>query len=164
MIFFDDFIKKVEKKEVELTGKHSYSLELKKKLMWLGTGVPLILMGIFQAYTGYAMGMKAAYFVFAVILAGLGAYHFKMAFSYRVVIDFDMGTLKNDKLNLKLDEIDTVTLKRMVAPGSKKLQACIDIITVDRKEIIVPLIMGKKVEFTAMLRKKLQGKFSVIKD
>lgn len=164
MIFFDDFVKKIEKREVALVGRHSFSLELKKKVVWLATGIPLLLMGIFQAYTGYAMGMKAAYFIFAVILAGLGAYHFKMAFSYRVVVDFGAGTLKNDKLNLKLEDIESAVLKRMVAPGSKKLQACIDVITVDRKEIIIPLIMTKKVEFTALLKNYLGHKFSVIKD
>lgn len=164
MIFFDDFVKKIEKKDMALVGRYSFGLELKKKVTWLGTGIPLMLMGLFQAYTGYEMGNKTAYYVFAVILLGLGIYHFKMAFSYRVVIDFDKGTLKNDKLNLKLDEIDTATLKRMVAPGSKKLQACIDVITTDRKEIIIPLIMAKKVDFTALLRKQLQRKFSVVKD
>ena len=164
MIFFDGFIKKIEKKEVNLVGRHSFSLELSKKMTWLGTGIPLLLMGFFQGYTGYAMGMKVAYFIFAIVLIGLALYHFKMAFSYKLVIDFEKGTLKNDKLDLRLEEIDTATLKRMVAPGSKKLQACIDIITVDRKEIIIPLIMSKKVEFVAILRKHLQRNFSVITD
>jgi len=164
MLFFDEFVKKIEKKDMALVGRYSFGLELKKKVTWLATGIPLMLMGLFQAYTGYEMGNKTAYYVFAVILLGLGIYHFKMAFSYRVVIDFEKGTLKNDKLNLKLEEIDTATLKRMVAPGSKKLQACIDVITVDRKEIIIPLIMAKKADFAALLRKQLQSKFSVIKD
>lgn len=163
MLFFDDFIKKVEKKEVVLSGKYSFGLEFKKKLTWLATGIPLILMGLFQGYTGYQME-KIPYYIFALVLLGLGAYHFKMAFSYKIVIDFDKGTLKNDKLDLKLDEIDTATLKRMVAPGSKRLQACIDVITVDRKEIIVPLIMTNKVEFTAVIRKQLREKFKIIKD
>lgn len=164
MLFFDEFVKKIEKKDMALVGRYSFGLELKKKVTWLATGIPLLLMGLFQAYTGYEMGNKAAYYIFALVLAGLGIYHFKMAFSYRVIIDFDRGTLKNDKLNLKLEEIDTAVLKRMVAPGSKKLQACIDVITVDRKEIIIPLIMTKKADFTALLRKQLQGKFSVIRD
>ncbi len=164
MLFFDEFVKKIEKKDMALVGRYSFGLEFKKKVTWLATGIPLLLMGLFQAYTGYEMGNKPAYYIFAVVLAGLGIYHFKMAFSYRVIIDFDKGTLKNDKLNLKLEEIDTAVLKRMVAPGSKKLQACIDVITVDRKEIIIPLIMGKKADFAALLRKHLQGKFSVIKD
>lgn len=163
MLFFDDFIKKVEKKEVVLSGKYSFGLEFKKKLTWLATGIPLILMGLFQGYTGYQME-KIPYYIFALVLLGLGAYHFKMAFSYKIVIDFDKGTLKNDKLDLKLNEIDTATLKRMVAPGSKRLQACIDVITVDRKEIIVPLIMTNKVEFTAVIRKQLREKFKIIKD
>lgn len=164
MLFFDEFVKKIEKKDMALVGRYSFGLELKKKVTWLATGIPLMLMGLFQAYTGYEMGNKLAYYIFALVLAGLGIYHFKMAFSYRVVIDFEKGTLKNDKLNLKLEEIDTAVLKRMVAPGSKKLQACIDVITVDRKEIIIPLIMAKKADFAALLRKQLQGKFSVIKD
>lgn len=164
MLFFDEFVKKIEKKDIALVGKHTFGLELKKKIVWLGTGIPLILLGLFQAYTGYAMGMRTAYFIFAVVLLGLGIYHFKMAFSYKVVVDFDSGTLKNQKLNLKLDEIDTATLKRMVAPGSKKLQACIDVITTDRREIIIPLVMGKKVDFAALMRKQLQEKFSVVRD
>lgn len=164
MLFYDDFIKKIESKEVALVGKYSYTLELKKKLMWLGTGVPLLLMGVFQAYTGTQVANSIPYYLFAVVLAGLGVYHFKQAFSYRVTLDFDRNNLVNNKLDLHFNEIDSITLKRMVAPGSKKLQACLDIITTDRKEIIIPLIMTKKVEFVALLRKKLQGKFKVVKD
>lgn len=163
MLFFDEFIKKIEMKEVALSGKYSYSLEFKKKLNWLATGVPLILMGIYQGYTGYQLN-KMPYYIFAIVLIVLGLRHFKMAFSYKIEIDFDNGTLKNDKLDLKLADIESATLKRMVAPGSKRLQACIDVITVDRKEIIIPLIMTNKVEFTAAIKKQLNRNFKVIKD
>lgn len=164
MIFFDDFIKKVETKDFPLEGKYSFGLEVKKIIVWLGTGIPLTLLGMYQMALAYTKGMKMGYAVFGIILIILGIVHFWLAFSYRISIDFENNFLKNKKINVSLDEIDSCVMSKIVTPGGKKLQTCIEIITNDKRKIIIPLIMGKKVKFAALLRKKFQEKFEIIKD
>jgi hypothetical protein len=164
MIFFHDFIKKVETKDFPLEGKYSFGLELKKIIVWMGTGVPLVLMGAYQMALSYTKGMKVGYAIFGTILFILGVVHFWLAFSYKISIDFENNILKNKKINVSLDEIEKCVMSKIVTPGGKKLQTCIEIITNDKRKIIIPLIMGKKVKFAALLRKRYQGKFEIIKD
>ncbi|WP_372713330.1 hypothetical protein [Ilyobacter sp.] len=164
MIFFDDFIKKVEKKDLPLNGKYSFGLEIKKIIVWLGTGVPLMLLGAYQAAFGYTQGMKIGYLILGIVLFILGIGHLWLAFSYRISVDFQKNVLKNKKVNISLDEIEKCTMSKMVAPGGKKLQTCMEIITKDKVKVIIPLIMRNKINFAALLRKKLENKFEIIKD
>ena len=50
MFFYDDFIKKVEKAKVDYKPLKKYTLEGKKMIVWLGTGIPLVLIGVLQGY------------------------------------------------------------------------------------------------------------------
>ncbi|WP_319202841.1 hypothetical protein [uncultured Ilyobacter sp.] len=164
MIFFDDFIKKVEKKDLPLDGKYSFGLEIKKIVVWLGTGIPLMLLGAYQFALGYTQGMKIGYIIFGVVLFILGLGHLWLAFSYKISVDFQKNSLKNKKVDIVLDEIENCTMSKMVAPGGKKLQTCVEIITKDKVKVIIPLIMRNKINFAALLRKKLGNKFEIIRD
>jgi hypothetical protein len=52
----------------------------------------------------------------------------------------------------------------MVIPNTKKIEACLDIITTEKKQYIIPLVMNKKIEFCAILRELEREKFKIIKD
>jgi hypothetical protein len=52
----------------------------------------------------------------------------------------------------------------MAAPGTKRLEACVSIITEDKKNYIIPLIMQNKLEFACVIKKILGSKFTVIKE
>ncbi|MGL4868459.1 MAG: hypothetical protein ACRC4S_07450, partial [Cetobacterium sp.] len=72
MFFYDDFIKKIEKTKIEFKPKKIYRLEAKKLIMWLGTGFPLILIGLLQGYIGYTKNFSIPYLGIAGLLLFLG--------------------------------------------------------------------------------------------
>ncbi|MEG0398079.1 MAG: hypothetical protein RR656_03240, partial [Cetobacterium sp.] len=77
MFFFEDFCKRVEKTTVEPKDIEKFRLDIKKVIMWLGTGVPLLLMGLYQGYMFYLNSTKYAYLVFSIIFIYLGLKHLK---------------------------------------------------------------------------------------
>ena len=87
MIFFDDFIKKVEKKDLPLNGKYSFGLEIKKIIVWLGTGVPLMLLGLIKGLLVIPRDENRISYL-GIVLFILGIGHLWLAFSYRISVDF----------------------------------------------------------------------------
>ena len=87
-----------------------------------------------------------------------------MSFAYKIEIDVTNQKLINKQFIIELDKVKLIELRKMVAPKSKKLEACLDIITHDKKQIILPLIMNKKLEFTSVIKEIVSDKFVVIKD
>ncbi|MGL5088328.1 MAG: hypothetical protein ACRC6Z_02570 [Cetobacterium sp.] len=163
MFFFDDFIKKIAKTKIEFKPIRKYSLESKKLIMWLGTGFPLILIGILQGYIGYIKGFSIPYLAIAGVLLFLGLKHLKKIFMYKIVLDCEKKKIIGQGLDLAFNDIETCVLKEDVVGKGSKLQVIIRIITKDKREIIVPLIMGKKIEFICTLRDELKEKFSMVK-
>lgn len=163
MFFYDDFIKKIEKTKVEYKPIRKYGLENKKMIMWLGTGVPLILIGLLQGYIGYTKNFSIPYIAIAALLLFLGLKHLKNILMYKVVLDCQNKKIIGQGLDLKFSDIDTCTLKEAVVGKGSRLQVIIRIITIDKREIIIPLIMGKKIDFICALRDELKEKFSIIK-
>ena len=72
--------------------------------------------------------------------------------------------LINKQFTIELDKVKLIELRKMVAPKSKKMEACLDIITHDKKQIILPLIMNNKLEFTSVIREIVADKFVIIED
>lgn len=163
MFFFDDYIKKINKTKIEYKPVRKFNLEIKKVVMWLGTGLPLILIGVLQGYIGYTKNFSIPYMVIAAILIFLGGKHFKNLFSYKIVIDSEKQTLKGQGVDLSFDNIESCTLKEGVVGKGSRLQILVRILTKDKREIIIPLIMNKKIEFICALRDILKERFSIIK-
>ncbi|MGL4904775.1 MAG: hypothetical protein ACRCZO_07400 [Cetobacterium sp.] len=164
MFFYDDFIKKIEKTKIEFKPKKIYRLEAKKLIMWLGTGFPLILIGLLQGYIGYTKNFSIPYLGIAGLLLFLGLKHLKNIFSYKIVLDCENKKIIGEGLDLLLDDIESCTLKEGVVGKASKLQVIIRIITKDKREIIVPLIMGRKIEFICSMRDELKERFTIIKN
>lgn len=163
MFFFDDFIKKINNTKIEYKPVRKFTLEMKKVIMWLGTGLPLILIGLLQGYIGYTKDFSIPYMAVAALMIFLGGRHFKNLFSYKIVIDSEKRTLKGQNLDLSFDDIETCVLKEGVVGKGNRLQVMIRIVTKDKREIIIPLIMNKKLEFICTLRDALKERFSMIK-
>jgi hypothetical protein len=164
MLFYDDFIKKIRDVKIQLKDKYSYGLNIRKKIVWLGTGIPITLIGGFQMWMLKNNGGSSTGYLFSLLMILFGIYNIKMAFSYRITIDTVTKKLKNKQIEIDLDKVKLVELRKMVAPKSKKLEACLDIITHDKKQIILPLIMNNKVEFVAVIKEITGDKFEIIKD
>lgn len=163
MFFFDDFIKKINNTKIDYKGIRKFSLEGKKVVMWLGTGVPLILIGLLQGYIGYTKGFSLPYMGISALMIFLGGKHFKNLFSYKIVIDCDNKTIKGQGLDLSFDDIESCTLKEGVVGKASRLQVMIRIVTKDKREIIIPLIMNKKLIFICTLRDELKERFTIVK-
>ena len=164
MFFYDDLVKKIENKKVVLEDKYSFGLNLRKKAIWLLTGIPLLLMGIFEIYLYFNLEENStALLLVAAFVIFLGTYNIRMAYGYNLKIDFREGHLKNKDIDISLGDVEEVELSKIVPPGSKRMEACISIITKDRKQVIIPLIMRKRVEFVAVLRAYYQEKFKIVK-
>ena len=50
MIFYDDFLKKLESTNYNLQDVEKFSAEGKKLVVGLGVGIPLLLIALFQIY------------------------------------------------------------------------------------------------------------------
>ena len=65
------------------------------------------------------------------------------------------------QLNLKFDNIQSGTLKEMKL--GKRVVTVIDMITNDRKQIVIPLFMAKQVRFILLIKEILTERFSIKK-
>ena len=164
MLFYDDFIKKLNNTNVVLKDHYKYGLNLAKKLVWLGTGIPITLIGGFQLWVLKTNGGNPIGYILSLLMVLFGLYNLKMSCSYKIEIDITNKKLINKQFTIELDKVKLVELRKMVAPKSKRLEACLDIITHERKQIILPLIMNNKLEFTSVIREIVSDKFVIIKD
>ena len=164
MLFYDDFIKKLNNTNIVLKDRYKYGLNYTKKAVWLGTGVPITLIGSFQLWVLKTNGGNPIGFILAILMILFGLYNLKMPYAYKIELDVTNKKLINKQFTIELDKVKLIELRKMVAPKSKKLEACLDVITHDKKQIIIPLIMNDKLEFTSVVRKIVSDKFVIIKD
>ena len=85
----------------------------------------------------------------------------KNIFSYSIKINTLEKTLKFGKLDLNFSNVNSAVLKEMKV--GKNIAAVIDMITQDRKQIIVPLFMNKQERFVLLVKDILKEKFSIKK-
>lgn len=85
-------------------------------------------------------------------------------FKYKMEIDLNEKKIRNQNSEFEIEMIKSAELKKMAAPGTKRLEACVSIITEDKKNYIIPLIMHNKVEFASVIKKLLGAKFTVVKE
>lgn len=164
MVFYEDFVKKVKEAEDKFdlgNDKSIFRANYSHMISNLGIGIPLILLGLFDIYSISTRGFSFRIIVSILILA-YGLYILYNIISYK--IEIDKTSLKDKKLNIDLDKVKLCELNRMLVPRGKKLQFCLSFYTEDKKEIILPLIMNKKLEFVLLIKKILGEKFQIIED
>ena len=69
--------------------------------------------------------------------------------------------IKFKNLNLNFDDVESGTLKEMKL--RKKVLPVIDMITKDRKQVIIPLYMDKPERFILLVKEILAERFSIEK-
>lgn len=163
MFFFEDFIKKIEKTKPNPKKNKSYGFEMKRFIISLGTGIPLILIGILQGYIGYTKNFNPVYLGVAIVVLYLGIKQIKNIFSYKILLNSKNQNIVGMGINLNYSDIDSCILQERIIGKGSKLQVVLSIITNDRKEIIIPLVMNKKIDFTATLKAELKERFIIIK-
>ena len=161
MLFYEDLVRKIEEEKIENIKKiEKFGLNGIKSLVGYGIAIPLILIGLFEVYS-YTIYHKWYLLLIGIIFLGIGLKQFKNVLMYSYVVDSHAKTLKFGKLNLQFDNVQTGTLKEMKL--GKKVVTVIDIITNDKKQIIIPLFMAKQIRFILLIKEILAERFSIKK-
>jgi len=163
MLFYEELIKKIDG-NIEAQGRERFFLEANKTLIWLGTGIPFFIIGLMELYISTLSETPSTKnMIFGIVLLFIGFRHIKMYFSYHIILDFNKNSLISKGINVSFSNIKSCTLKEQSLGKRNRLQTVLDIITKDKKQIIIPLMMTKKVKFLNLLKSKL-GKSFVIKE
>ena len=161
MLFYEDLVRKIEEEKIEnIENIEKFKLNGAKSLVGYGIAIPLILIGLFEIYS-YTIYHKWYLLLIGVIFLGIGLKQFKNVLTYSYIIDSDAKTLKFGKLNLQFDNVQTGTLKEMKL--GKKVVTVIDIITNDKKQIVIPLFMAKQIRFILLIKEILAERFAIKK-
>lgn len=160
MIFYEDFVKKVEEAKIELQEIESFSPETKKLVSGLGVGIPLILVSLFQLYMAKLDG-SIVRVGFGLIFLYIGFKQLKTTLSYKVKVDTKNKKLTVVKMELDLAQVESCTLRE--GKVGKNLESIIDIITTDKRQFLIPLYMNRKIRFVYSLKSLLGEKFTIKK-
>jgi len=161
MLFYEDLVRKIEEEKIENIEKiEKFKLNGAKSLVGYGIAIPLILIGLFEIYS-YTIYHKWYLLLIGVIFLGIGLKQFKNVLTYSYIIDSDAKTLKFGKLNLQFDNVQTATLKEMKL--GRKVVTVIDMITNDKRQIVIPLFMAKQIRFILLIKEILAERFAIKK-
>ena len=161
MLFYEDLVRKIEEEKIEnIENIEKFKLNGAKSLVGYGIAIPLILIGLFEIYS-YTVYHKWYLLLIGIIFLGIGLKQFKNVLTYSYVVDSKAKTLKFGKLNLQFDNVQTGTLKEMKL--GKKVVTVIDIITNDKKQIVIPLFMAKQIRFILLIKEILAERFAIKK-
>lgn len=160
MIFYDDFFKKLESTNYNLQDVEKFSAEGKKLVVGLGVGIPLLLIALFQIYMA-KFDESIVRIGFGVIFLYIGFKQLKTVFSYKIKIDIKNRKMFFINVTLNLDEIESCTLKE--GRVGKNLEPLLDIITLDKRQYIIPLYMNNKLKFVYCIKSILKDKFIIKK-
>ena len=161
MLFYEDLVRKIEEEKIENIEKiEKFKLNGAKSLVGYGIAIPLILIDLFEIYS-YTIYHKWYLLLIGVIFLGIGLKQFKNVLTYSYIIDSDAKTLKFGKLNLQFDNVQTATLKEMKL--GRKVVTVIDMITNDKRQIVIPLFMAKQIRFILLIKEILAERFAIKK-
>lgn len=159
MLFYDNFKKKIENSDFVLKEKYIFGLSLKKRVIWLFSGIMLIAVGGLMGYEAYIKHQGIGHIILSIFVVFMGITFLAMIGNYKMTIDTLIGKIIHKKAEIDIENIEKVVCKRMFS--GKKYDVCIDIVTKDKVEMVIPLIMNRKVEFVSVIKKMMGNKFSI---
>ena len=161
MLFYEDLVKKIETGKIEDIKKiEKFDLNKAKNISGYGIAIPLILIGLFEVYS-YTIYRKWYLLLIGALFFALGLKQAKTVFTYSIKVDTEAKNIKFKNLNLNFDDVESGTLKEMKL--GKKVLPVIDMITKDRKQVIIPLYMNKQERFILLVKEILAERFSIEK-
>ncbi|STO30998.1 Uncharacterised protein [Fusobacterium necrogenes] len=160
MLFYDEFLKKLNEEKFQVNEIEKFSPEIKKIIVGLGVSLPLIIIAIAQLYMAKIDG-NVVRIAFALIFIFIGVKQLRTTFSYKIQIDTKNKKIKFMNVNIDLMKIESCTLKEEKV--GKKLEVVLDIITFDKQQYIIPLYMNKKVRFVWLIKTVLVDAFKIKK-
>lgn len=165
MLFYDEFLKKLDEEKFQIDEIEKFSPEIKKVVVGLGVSLPLIIIAMAQLYMAQLYMAKVdgnmVRVAFAIAFIFMGVKQLKTTFSYKIQIDTKNKKMKFMNVDIDLMRVESCTLKE--GRVGKKLEAVLDIITFDKQQYIIPLYMNKKLKFVWIMREILKGVFIIKK-
>lgn len=163
MIFFEDFIKRIEeaeKEELHFQEEEVFGLNKKKKLGGYGIAIPLFLIAIYEIFV--ALYTTKYYIIaFSIFLFYFGFRQCKNMWVYRITVKTKEERLLFQTLDIDLKNIESAKLRE--ARLGRKITPVLDFITKEKKQMIIPMYMDKQVFLVRILQKLLREKFSIKK-
>ena len=93
-------------------------------------------------------------FLFGVVCILVAFFYITPILKFNFIIESDKKKIIWNKAASSIDNIDVLEVKRMVLPNKRKIDLCINLITKDKKQIIIPLsIFHNKYLIVAILKK-----------
>ncbi|MGL4533921.1 MAG: hypothetical protein ACRCUA_02535 [Fusobacteriaceae bacterium] len=164
MIFYDEFIKKINADGIKkYKNIEKFGLEISKVIMWMGTGVPILLIAFYQIYIGYISGYKIVNLGFGTLFLLIGIKHLKNIFTYSIKIDRENKILHYEKVKIDLSELDSCILSEGSLGKKGKFQIMLDIVTKEKKQYIIPIMMTRKFDFVKIIKELSGSNFKIIK-
>ena len=161
MLFYEDLVKKIETGKIEDIKKiEKFGLNKAKNISGYGIAIPLILIGLFEVYS-YTIYHKWYLLLIGALFFALGLKQAKTVFTYSIKVDTEARNIKFKNLNLNFDDVESGALKEMKL--GKKVLTVIDMITNDKKQIVIPLFMAKQIRFILLIKEILAERFSIKK-
>lgn len=160
MVFYEEFIKKLETANFEIKGVERFHLEGLKLASIIVLSSALVGMGLYQAFIAYG-NQNIIRGALAMILIFFGIRQFKVLLTYRISIDTDKKILKSNNILVNLDEVKICTLRETKV--GKHMQTVVDMITNNNEQFIIPFYMGKKLKFAYTIKTLMGKKFSIQK-
>ena len=162
MFFYEDFIKKLDG-SLQGTGIEKFGLDVKKTVVWLGTGILFLIAGILELYISWKKDFAVTDLVVGVIFLILSFRHLKMYFCYKIILDFTEGKLKSKGITFEFEKVKSCVLREQVLGKKRRMEVVLDIVTEEGQEVIIPLMMNNKLRFASLIKNKLGRKFTVEK-
>ena len=162
MVFYEDFIKKVNP-NTKGEGKEKFGLDAKKAMIWLGTGIPFLIAGLLELYICFNNGFSKKDLIIGLVFIFLSSRHIRMYATYKVTLDFDVKKLISKDITFSFDEVKSCVLKEQQLGRRKKLDTVIDVVLDDGREVIIPLMMNKKLRFVNLIYNQLGRRFTIQK-
>lgn len=161
MFLYENLKKKIENSKLELKKEYKYGLDFRRTFIWGITGGTMLILCIFFIVTEWPKN-GFNFFTLVAIITGIMGFSFVMVlFNYKISLNIEKGKLVYKSTEIMFEEIETAVLRRSTLPGKTKRMIYIDIITKDRIQAIIPMIMSRKWEFGAVLKTLLNEKFSI---
>ena len=163
MIFYEDFIKKIEEaqyEELQLEEIENFGLEKTKKRGGYGIAIPLMLIAAYEIFV--AIFMKQYYLILiALVLFYFGLRQCRNMWAYKVVVNTKEKHFFFQKLDLDLHKVEKIQLRE--AKIGKKVTVVLDFITIEKKQVIIPMYMTNQLRLVRVLQNLVGSKFSIKK-
>src|SRR3712207_928443 len=159
MIFYEDFVKKIEElagEECSFSEVESFGLEKKKKMGGYGIAIPLMLIACYEIFVAFFM--KQYYLiVVALVLFYFGIRQCRNMWAYRITLQTKEKHFLFQKMDIDLENVSTLQVRETKI--GKKVIPVLDFITKDKKQIILPMYMENQVFLVRILQKLLGVRF-----